>query len=103
MVLAHCWRLGLAAGGAGRHTGSTEGLWQWQCYAVSVKQKGLLVMLCSAGGDAMVSLKALRVPGGSTGSVEPCDGCWRAPGEEVMSLAWEMCLSFSFSLFFNGM
>ena len=59
-------------------------------------------MLCSAGGDAMVSLKAPRVTGGSTCSVEPCDGCWRAPGKEVMSLAWEMCFSFSFSLFFNS-
>ena len=61
------------------------------------------MMLCNAGGDAMVSLKASRVTGCSTGSVKPCDGCWRAPGKEVMSLAWEMCFFFSFSLFFDGM
>ena len=59
--------------------------------------------IAGAGGNAMVSLKALRVTRGSTGGVEPCDSCWRAPDKEVMSLAWEMCFSLSFSLFFNGM
>ena len=82
---AHCWRLRIAAGYAGRLLGRDVGL--WQCYAVSDGQESLLAMLCSAGGNAMVSLKALRATRGSTGAVEPCDGCWRDPREDVRSRA----------------
>ena len=68
---AHCWRLWLNArgkgllllGGAGRLPGSAEGL----CNAMQSqgKQEGLLAMLCSAAGNAKVSLKAPRITGGS--------------------------------------